>query len=164
VKNSRDELDSTANLFPVGITGYWLNESHFPPDQCKYRSSANACIPPQAKGTWLEKGSPWLAAEKPDVFNALSGDTEREARKDMLAAKHVASFIGHEPGKLSLSALCNRKTTKPLTYEAILEVPAYLEMKALVCWGLLREAGLPCLWFDLCTSGISCSMEGQTHH
>jgi len=47
----------------------------------------------------LRKVLPWLAAEKPDVFNAYQQTQGEKLEKAMLGAKHVASFIGHEPGK-----------------------------------------------------------------
>jgi len=47
---------------------------------------------------------PWLAAEKPEVFNAYQQTQGEKVEKAMLGAKYVASFIGHEPGKACLSA------------------------------------------------------------
>jgi len=111
----------------------------------------------------LRKVLPWLAAEKPDVFNAYQATQSEKLEKTMLAAKHVASFIGHEPGKAIFIGLYAIGKTKPLTYEQFWKMPAYLEMKAFGMLGLLREAGLLASGRS-CTSGISCSMEGQTHH
>jgi hypothetical protein len=47
----------------------------------------------------LRKVLPWLAAEKPDVFNAYQQTQNEKVERAMLEAKFVASFIGHEPGK-----------------------------------------------------------------
>jgi hypothetical protein len=50
----------------------------------------------------LNKVLPWLAAEKPDVFNAYQqtqgAKLERTMHK-LVGTGYVASFIGHEPGK-----------------------------------------------------------------
>jgi len=42
---------------------------------------------------------PSLAAGRPDLFNAYQGTQNRRVEKAMLGAEHVASFIGHGPGK-----------------------------------------------------------------
>lgn len=42
---------------------------------------------------------PWLAAEKPDVFNAYQQTQGEKLEKVMTGAAYVVSFIGHEPGK-----------------------------------------------------------------
>ena len=46
----------------------------------------------------------WLAAEKPDVFNAYRQSQRERVEKARKRAAYVASFIGHEPGKPYLSA------------------------------------------------------------
>ena len=47
----------------------------------------------------LRKVLPWLAAERPDVFNAYQQTQGEKIERAMLEAKCVASFIGNEPGK-----------------------------------------------------------------
>ncbi len=47
----------------------------------------------------LRKVLPWLAAEKPDIFNAYQQTQGRRVEKAMLSARFAASFIGHEPSK-----------------------------------------------------------------
>jgi hypothetical protein len=46
----------------------------------------------------LNKVLPWLAAEKPDVFNAYQQTQTEKLEKAMLGAAYVASFIGREAG------------------------------------------------------------------
>jgi hypothetical protein len=46
----------------------------------------------------LRKVLPWLAAEKPDVFNAYQQAQYERLEKSMLRAKYIASFIGPEAG------------------------------------------------------------------
>ena len=47
----------------------------------------------------LRRVLPWLAVEKPEVFNAYQQTQGPKVEKQMLKASHVASFIGHEPGR-----------------------------------------------------------------
>ena len=79
----------------------------------------------------LRKVLPWLAAEKPSVFNAYqqtqSPKLER-AMQAMIGSGFVASFIGHEPGKALFVGLYSIAASKPLTYEQYWKVPAYVEV------------------------------------
>ena len=52
----------------------------------------------------LNKVLPWLAAERPDVFNAYQQTQSEKVERAMRNAKYVASFIGHEGGKAPSSA------------------------------------------------------------
>jgi len=45
----------------------------------------------------LNKVLPWLAAEKPNVFNAYQQTQGEKLEKTMKGARYVAAFIGHEP-------------------------------------------------------------------
>jgi hypothetical protein len=47
----------------------------------------------------LNKVLPWLAAEKPEVFNAYQQTQGEKLEKVMLGAAYVASFIGREAVK-----------------------------------------------------------------
>ena len=81
----------------------------------------------------LKKVLPWLAAEKPSVFNAYQqtqGPKLERAMELMVGSGHVASFIGHEPGKALFVGLYSIVASKPLTYAEYWRVPAYIEMKA----------------------------------
>ena len=50
----------------------------------------------------LQKVLPWLAAEKPDRFNAYQQSQGPKVERAMQQAGFVASFIGHERGRRSL--------------------------------------------------------------
>lgn len=41
---------------------------------------------------------PWLASEKPDVFNAYQQTQGERAERAVLSARYIASFLGREPG------------------------------------------------------------------
>ena len=47
----------------------------------------------------LNKVLPWLAAERPDVFNAYQQTQTKQVEREMTRAGYAAAFIGHEPGK-----------------------------------------------------------------
>src|SRR5439155_26106759 len=47
----------------------------------------------------LNKVLPWLAAERPDVFNAYQQTQGEKVEGAMTRAGYVAAFIGREPGK-----------------------------------------------------------------
>jgi hypothetical protein len=98
----------------------------------------------------LNKVLPWLAAEKPDVFNAYQQTQGEKLEKAMTGAAYVASFIGHKPGKAMFVGLYSIGASKPLTREEYWEVPAYVEMKKFGIKGFTEESGRSsCLWFDL---------------
>ena len=47
----------------------------------------------------LNKVMPWLAAERPDLFNAYQQTQGEKVERAMLGVKYVASFLGREPGR-----------------------------------------------------------------
>jgi hypothetical protein len=59
----------------------------------------------------LTKVLPWLAAEKPDLFNAYQQNQGPVVEKSMSRAAYVASFIGHGPGKALFIDLRLRRWT-----------------------------------------------------
>jgi hypothetical protein len=102
----------------------------------------------------LRRVLPWLAAEKPTVFNAYQqtqGPRLERAMEAIIGSGYVASFIGHAPGKALFVGLYSIRSSKPLTYEEYWKVPAYVEMKAFGLKGWTREtdARTSQLWFDL---------------
>lgn len=113
----------------------------------------------------LNKVLPWLAAEKPDLFNAYQ-QTQREKLQKvmdaMTGAGYVASFIGREPGKALFVGLYSIAASKPLTYEEFWRVPAYVEMKAFGIKGWTKEERQEIiLWFDLALTDFYASWKGK---
>ena len=113
----------------------------------------------------LNKVLPWLAAEKPDVFNAYQ-QTQRlkleKAMKAMKGAAYVASFIGHEPGKALFIGLYSVGASNPLTREEFWQVPAFIEMKAFGFKGFTEDDGRSSLlWFDLAPTEFYVSWKGK---
>src|SRR5262245_54793783 len=80
----------------------------------------------------LNKVLPWLAVEKPELFNAYQqtqGERVENVMLSMVGVGYVASFIGHEAGKALFVGLYSIGKSRPLTYTEYWEVPAYIELK-----------------------------------
>jgi hypothetical protein len=98
----------------------------------------------------LRKVLPWLADEKPELFNAYQQTQGVRVENAMLGAKHVASFVGHQPGKALFIGLYAIGSSKPLTREEYWRVPAYQELKRFGIQGFNEEEKrATILWFDL---------------
>ena len=50
----------------------------------------------------LNRVLPWLAAERPELFNAYQQAQSKKVEKAMLGVSYVASFIGHRASSNSL--------------------------------------------------------------
>lgn len=112
----------------------------------------------------LHRVLPWLAAEKPEVFNAYQqtqGWRLEGAMVDMVGSGFIASFIGHEPGKALFIGLYSIGKTTPLTVKQYWQVPAYIEMKAFGMKGFNGEKRDSLLWFDLTPEDIFSSWKGK---
>jgi hypothetical protein len=114
----------------------------------------------------LRKVLPWLAAEKPSVFNAYQqtqGPKLERVMRTMIGFGHIASFIGHEPGKALFVGLYSIAASKPLTYDEYWRVPAYVEMKAFGMKGWSRETDdrRSQQWFALERTDFYASWQGK---
>jgi hypothetical protein len=113
----------------------------------------------------LNKVLPWLAAEKPDVFNAYQqtqGKKIENAMKAMTGKGFVASFIGHEPGKALFIGLFSIGPSRPLTRQQYWKVPAYIEMKSFGMKGFTEESSRDSiLWFDLSLTDFYVPWKGK---
>jgi hypothetical protein len=94
----------------------------------------------------LRKVLPWLAEERPRVFNAYQQAQSPKPEKALLRADYVASFIGHEPGKAIFAGLYKRGDVRPLTQEAYWKIPENMELRK---FGMADDNRLSILWFDL---------------
>lgn len=112
----------------------------------------------------LNKVLPWLALEKPDVFNAYQQTQGEKLERVMLAmagAGYVASFIGREAGKALFVGLYSIGESKPLTYDEYWKVPANKELKAFGMKESDGEKRPSTLWFDLTLSNFYDSWKGK---
>jgi hypothetical protein len=98
----------------------------------------------------LCKALPWLAAEKPDVFNAYQQTQGEKVEKAMTSASYVASFIGHTAGKALFIGLYAIDGSEPLTREDYWRIPANVELQRLGVEGFTENTRRSSvLWFDL---------------
>ena len=101
----------------------------------------------------LNKVLPWLAAERPDVFNAYQqtqGEKLQGVMQRMEGTGYVASFIGHEPGRALFIGLYSIESSRVMTREEFWQVPAYTEMRAFGMRGFAEDdPRSSILWFDL---------------
>lgn len=110
----------------------------------------------------LNRALPWLAAEKPDVFNAYQQTQGEKLERAMTGAKFVASFIGREAGKALFIGLYAIGASRPLTREQYWKIPAYIEMKALGMRGFGdQESRRSILWFDLSLQPFYAEWKGK---
>lgn len=101
----------------------------------------------------LRKVLPWLAAEKPEVFNAYQqtqGEKLEKALASQVGQGHVASFISHGPGRALFVGLYSIDGARPLTRAKFWKIPAYVELKAhgMAGWTEATKRS-EILWFDL---------------
>jgi len=113
----------------------------------------------------LNKVLPWLALEKPDVFNAYQqtqGPKLEKVMKALVEAGYIASFIGHEPGKALFVGLYSIEASKPLNRREYWKVPAYVEMKAFGMKGFAKEDPRTSIqWFDLALTDSYAPWKGK---
>lgn len=113
----------------------------------------------------LNRVLPWLAAEKPDIFNAYQqtqGERLERAMQAMSGTGYVASFLGREPGKALFVGLYSIGETKPLSREEFWQVPAYAELKEFGMRGFAEEnISGTVLWFDLTLTDFYAQWKGR---
>jgi hypothetical protein len=114
----------------------------------------------------LNRVLPWLAAEKPDLFNAYQqtqGKRVERAMQAMVGHGYIASFIGQEPGKATFVGLYSLVASRPLTYDQFWQIDEYKELKKLGMKGWeSKDAALPSvLWFDLALTDFYSDWKGK---
>ena len=103
--------------------------------------------PKEAK---LNKVLPWLAAERPELFNTYQQTQNDKVERVMQKVKHVASFIGRQPGKALFIGLYSVDGWTKMTYEACTRHPLIIELTSLGMKGYDGDNERPLvLWFDL---------------
>lgn len=94
----------------------------------------------------LREMLPWLAANRPAVFNAYQQSQSGKVEPRMKKAMHVASFIGLDDGSTLFVGLYQRRGEEERTPEGIRSIP---EVQELLKYGLHICERSPQLWFDL---------------
>ena len=110
----------------------------------------------------LNKVLPWLAAEKPDVYNAYQQTQGTKVERAMAEAGYVASFIGHEPNKALFIGLYEIGASRPLTRKQYWQIPAHIEMKKFGMRGFTEDSTRPhVLWFELAATDFYSAWKGK---
>lgn len=100
----------------------------------------------------LNRVLPWLAAERHDLFNAYQQVQSVRLEASMGRASHLASFIGHAPGKALFVGLYAIGATERLTHDAFWARPAHQELQTYGYLGFTEVAAVKrptALSFDL---------------
>jgi len=90
---------------------------------------------------------PWLAAERPEVFNAYQQAQNPLAEKVLMRAEFVASFIAQDGERALFVGLYRRGKWRPVTNRQYWAIPTVAELKPFRLRGV--EGRRTCLWFDL---------------
>jgi hypothetical protein len=77
----------------------------------------------------LNESLPWIAVERPDLFNAYQSTQNVGAEAAMSKAEYVASFIGHEATKALFVGFFENKSSKPITQKQYWKNVAHRELK-----------------------------------
>jgi hypothetical protein len=110
----------------------------------------------------LNKVLPWLAAEKPDVFNAYQQTQGEKVERAMVSANYVVSFIGHEPGKALFVGLYSIKEWKPLSRKQFWTIPANVELNSFGMKGFTEDSPRSSvLCFDLVLTEFYAHWKGK---
>jgi hypothetical protein len=94
----------------------------------------------------LRKVLPWLAVDRPEVFNAYQQNQNPDAEKALMKADFVASFIG-QGDKAIFVGLYRRGNWHPINNEQFWNIPAIQELKPFGEKGV--EGRQACQWFEL---------------
>ena len=96
----------------------------------------------------VRKVLPWLAAEKPDIYNAYQRSQSPRVESALKKATFLVSFIGQESGKALFVGLYQRGNWEALTNAQYWEVPANRELGEYGLHGVGPDRETT-LWFDL---------------
>ena len=93
----------------------------------------------------LRRVLPWLAAERPAVYNAYQQTQSPKAEKQMLRSTYVASFIGDRAGRAFFVGLYENKGQRIKTSKQLKRWKPYAQ---LVDYGM-KHGSHDSIWFDL---------------
>lgn len=99
----------------------------------------------------LRKTLPWLAQERPDLYNAYQQSQFPKVEKAFTRAKYIASFIGDKAGTAVFAGLYVVKGWQPLSFDGYWKIAANKELHE--SFGMAGLDSRPTvLWFDLVLS------------
>jgi len=110
----------------------------------------------------LRKVLPWLAEERPELFNAYQSSHHTRQETAMARAKYLASLIGHEPGKALFVGLYSVGENRLVSASEFWEMPTNQELQKLGMAGWSGEEDRQaCLWFDLQVTPVCRDWKGK---
>jgi hypothetical protein len=95
----------------------------------------------------LREVMPWLAAERPEIYNAFQSNHGETVESSLSKATHLASFIGHEPRRAVFVGLYAVNGAKRISASDFWKIPHNVTLRSLGTRG--PEGGRKSLWFDL---------------
>ena len=102
---------------------------------------------------------PWLAAERPEVFNAYQQVQNPHAEKALKKAAIVASFIAQDGEQALFVGLYRRGDWRPVTKKQFWAIPAVAEMKPFGLRGI--KGRKTAMWFDLEVTDFYRELKGR---
>jgi hypothetical protein len=88
----------------------------------------------------LRKVLPWLAAERPEVFNAYQSTQTERVEQSIKQARYFASCIGQDAGRATFVGLYQIGKAKPLTRNDFWRIPAHVELKQFGMKGFAEDS------------------------
>jgi hypothetical protein len=100
----------------------------------------------------LRKKLPWLAAEKPELYNAYQQAQFPNVEKAFTRAKYIASFIGVDVGTALFAGLYAVKSWRPISYKQYWKLAVNKELHESFGMVGFRGERPTTFWFDLVLS------------
>ena len=97
----------------------------------------------------LRKKLPWLAATKPEVYNAYQQSQWPKLEKAFTQAKYIVSFIGTEAGLALFAGLYTIEGSRPIDSAGWWSIKANRELCELYGMARFGDDRPNALWFDL---------------
>jgi hypothetical protein len=97
----------------------------------------------------LRKVLPWLAAKRPELYNAYQQCQSLDAEKMFMRAKHIASFVGIDAGTARFAGLYSVGGWSAISNEEYWQVPQNRELHDIYGMTGLSPDRTSVMWFDL---------------
>lgn len=91
----------------------------------------------------LRKALPWLASDKPELFNAYQRSQYPAVEKQLERADYLASFIGQQPGEAIFVGFYRVHGSRPISYKKFWKLPANIELRKLGMKGWEKRSDRP---------------------
>jgi hypothetical protein len=109
----------------------------------------------------LRRVLPWLAAERPDSFNAYQQTHGPKVEKALQQATYTASFIGHAAGQAIFVGIFKVVGWTPITEQQFWKRPGTGDLRTFGMDIMDRAGRETVLWFDLQLTDIYADWKGK---